>query len=51
MTDGWRDPDLPDGVVRFPPEPDPRHRVRLAAVMLTALIAAGAWLLRTWLVR
>jgi len=42
---GWRDPDLPDGVVRFPPEPRPspagRRRVILAVLLLLA--AAVAW--------
>lgn len=46
MRDGWRDPDLPDGVVRFPPEPGPPRRAgpRLAALLLAVAAAAG-WLI------
>jgi hypothetical protein len=43
----WRDPDLPDGVVRFPPEPRPPGASgRLVAAALALLfLAAAAWLL------
>jgi hypothetical protein len=48
MSDrGWRDPDLPDGVVRFPPERRPgRNRAPYAAVLLALLAAVAVWLLR-----
>jgi hypothetical protein len=44
----WRDPDLPDGVVRFPPEPRPpgaSGRVVAVALALLLLAAAVAWVL------
>ena len=41
---GWRDPDLPDGVVRFPPEPRPAGRGRGVLAAVVALLAAAvAW--------
>jgi hypothetical protein len=44
--DGWRDPDLPDGVVRFPPEPRPVPSRRGAgALILVVLAALAAWVL------
>jgi hypothetical protein len=44
---GWRDPDLPDGVVRFPPEPPPLRRRRSSLAILVALLTAAlaGWLM------
>lgn len=46
MAEGWHDPDLPDGVVRFPPEPRPARSGRAVAraAAAAAVVAGAAWL-------
>ena len=41
MAEGWHDPDLPDGVVRFPPEPRPPRLGRTLAVAAPAAAMAA----------